>query len=136
MSKQKEKKPIQDKKFFEIYKKEVLRWVKFFELSEFAVNFQSEDLGGASAQVIFNHADAWAVFKLNDQWNNEDGDWFELSEESVKKAAFHEVIHLLLSKFSSLAENRFITVGMLDVEEEKLTVKLSNIIYPKIKDCE
>ena len=91
------------KKQFELFQDEFTKWQVKFELSHYRIDFYLKDIESRACIKIDNYGKCAAV-TLHNSWKELD----PITEYKVKDAAKHEAIHLLLSRFSDLAESRYI----------------------------
>ncbi len=113
-------------KHFEIFEKECRKWVDYFELNNYSIRFEVTKLAETEfAECNYDIGAASSMIGLCSNW---DTSIRGLSEEQIKKYAKHEVIHLLLARFSAQAYERFINKNELKEAEEELVRKLENII--------
>ena len=121
----KEKKIKTTEKQFEFYKKECKKWIDRFELNNWKVWFIKSELEDAFSQIHTKINGYGAKIILNSSLWNDDG----ISVEQIlAETAKHEIIHLLLSRFSDYAKSRDYTNDQLYEAEEEVVRKLENII--------
>ena len=111
---------------FSIFKTECKKWIKKLELNDWKIYYIHEDLGpnlygrcftdlvGKVCSIRF--AAKWAMLGIDD------------IEESIKETAKHEVIHLLLGRFSTISAARYITESEQIEAEETLVRKLEKLL--------
>ena len=116
---------------FQLFQSHVYKWINYFGLKSWHIQFKHEDIGTANAQVAFREISGVAEFTLNKTW-------YEQTEEkkikTIKRSAFHEVIHLLLGKIDALALSRSISEKELDKEIHEVVRILENTIYKQEKN--
>jgi len=109
---------------FEIFKKECLKWIDFFELNEWKIYFLHllEDKDRQAA-CLFNAYTTNATLLLSVNWEHDKptNDW-------IKQVALHEVIHLLLAKLQEKAMERYVSEAEIRMEVETLTHKIEHIL--------
>lgn len=110
-------------KQFNLFKDEFTEWQVKFELSHYRIDFYLKDIKGRADIRIDNYGKCAAV-RLRRDWGNDD----KITEFKLKDAAKHEAIHLLLSRFSDLAESRYIREDELISCEEELVRKIQELI--------
>jgi len=116
-------------KHFEIFKKEVRKWVDIFQLNGWQIYFKHKtnktDFGGL-ATILKNKV---ATFFFTQSF---DDAVCSFTEEAIKKTARHEVIHLLLARLSCLVSERFVSENEVEEAEEEIVNILVNYINKKI----
>lgn len=111
------------KKDYELFKSECYYWLKRFELNDTRIYFEWKDLGTVSAQTAGNISGN-LTFAISTNIEH----FQRTGNEEIRYLAKHEVMHGLLSRFSSLANWRHSGKEELEEEEERLVRKLVNII--------
>ena len=76
-------------KDFELFKKECKKWIKFFGLKEWRVEYILGCDSSDRAQVRFNNEGRTAYIYLTDE--------LDLNNYQIRESAFHEVCELLLA---------------------------------------
>jgi len=111
---------------YNLFKKECKYWIDRLKLDDWEVYFEH---GGASdnafATTRLRSVGGVATIQLTKDWDMTGCDDIE---DGIKKTAKHEVIHILLGRFSSNANTRCVTTDDLDESEEALVRKLEKII--------
>ena len=106
---------------FDVFKEEFTKWANKFELSQFRIYFEEDDVDdGINAEIFTYHKDGYALVKYSIKAETT----FIKPEYSAK----HEAIHLLISDIADLASSRYITEDELVEAEEKLVNKLERLI--------
>ena len=113
-----------NKKQFELFKRECLKWIDRFQLNDYDVYFQWGEIEGSDSRSSIKGWCGNITFTLGKDIEFMDRGHNEYIEEIAK----HEVIHCLLGRYSGLARDRYISDGELDNEEEHLVRKLCKII--------
>ena len=111
------------KKDFELFKKECQKWIKFFGLSEYRIEyFNLKEANGTRAQTEdYNDlmaADIIFPKELHDQTDI----------KKIRKAAFHEVCEILLMKLRIMANEQY-NWDLVNKEIHTVIRKLENSIY-------
>lgn len=116
------------KKHFEIFKKECLKWIEFWGMSDFVVNFlHSDDQqdkgkdGACDTLYVSSHC----ILILCKEW----GDRVPLTNREIRATAFHEVGELLISKFAAVGASRYINQDEEEVARHELINRLQNAIF-------
>ena len=107
-------------KQFELFKSESQKWIDYFELNNWRVDFTFERLEGRRAEMKSNLGGYCVRISLSNEWNEKD----EPTNEKIIDSAKHEVIHLLLARFSETAWARCINKDELYEAEEELCRKI------------
>ncbi|MET0038791.1 MAG: hypothetical protein ABW041_01430 [Dehalococcoides mccartyi] len=110
-------------KDFSTFKKEFEFWMNKFGCTDWQVIFKYENLDNANAEISRDAETRYAVVTLA---SNIPDDIKKF--KPVSSLAKHEAIHLLLSNLYCLAQSRHVSNAELATEEEKLVVKLVNLI--------
>lgn len=114
---------------FNYFKKECLKFIDYFELNNYRVDFcfkEFKDNYKESEAQMFASSLYVATIFLNKNYYSED--ITPLTNERLSENALHEVIHLLLARFSLLNEKRFVTEDEAKEAEEELVRKLQKLI--------
>ncbi len=118
-----------NKYHFVYFKIRVQYWIDYFGLREWLCSFEFEDNDEMHARVWYDLESYTCKFYLAKNFNDSID---EKLETYIDKCAFHEVFHLLLSEFSSLASKRYCTQSQLDAAEEKFVRKMENLVWNKL----
>lgn len=116
------------KKHFEIFKAECQKWIDFFGLYEYSINFKHKKIierGQAFAKI--NTSEYWCIFTLNIEWYK-----IETTEEEIKKSAFHEVCHLLLERLVYCGTCRYTTEEEIISSVESIIKRMENCVFEKL----
>ena len=109
-------------KQFKLFKDECHKWMDKLELNNWKVYFVLEDLDGSYGNIITAQEGYVATIKMAKDW---DMSGVNNINESIKETAKHEVVHLLLGRFSNYAYSRDYDKGDLYEAEEELVRKLT-----------
>ena len=119
---------ITTKKHFEVFRKEVNKWVLNFGLLDWDIVVEH---GGVeadnAAECSYNIQAKSAIIRLSKNFTWEVG--FTLQD--IREAAFHEVCELLLCQFGYLAENRYITQEQIGTARHSIIARLLNCVFRK-----
>lgn len=113
------------KKHFEIFKKECLKWIDRLELNGWEIQFGWTEKEGVFSSLGGKLIGRTVTFFLCKDWSNT---ITPLTESNIRKTAKHEVIHLLLLRFTINAVSRYVTSDELEEAEEEIVRKLEKII--------
>jgi len=111
------------KNHFNLFKKEVKKWVDIFELNDWQVYFKHKASKGVFGVLRTTLKGKVATFFFTQNW---DDYACPLTKKNIKKTARHEATHLLLARFSCLASERYISGNELEEAEEEVVNKLVN----------
>ena len=127
------------KRHFDIFKREVERWVRHFGLTNWSVSimhYKASESAHSNIVESGSSAVAWVGFTeygnqvatvcLNKEYN----DGGDLGEEELSRAAFHEVGHIMLRNLYCLACMRFnVSEDTIAGEEHALISVLENTVW-------
>ncbi len=110
-------------KDFQLFKTECQKWVDRFSLNDWEIIYEHRNSNylDADASLTTNLPSHVVVIRMAT----------DMTEECIKSladTAKHEIIHLLYSRLSSLATNRYATEDQIEDAEEELAARLMNII--------
>lgn len=110
---------------FNVFREEVRRWLHYFGIKEYRVEFEHISMKSVRADVIFDMWGKTAIIRLNKNWGKD-----EPTEHLVRKSAFHEVCELMISKIHNMLLHKA-TYVQDDVEEEihRLIRILENTVF-------
>lgn len=114
------------KKDFELFKSECLNWQKKLGLTNYKFYFYHNKNGGKSHADVYTGilSDYHATFNFYEDWED-DG----ITDENIKRVAFHEVCHILLARLVTVAENRFVTEDEVDESAHEMIRRLEHIFF-------
>ena len=112
---------------FLVFIDEAKRLIRQWGLVQWKVYFEHISLAkdGCRANVTCDLNSYVCVIRLSTIWNS------EATITSIKSAAMHEVIHLILAKFACLGRLRYLSSEEMQSEEEALIHTFMNIITGK-----
>jgi len=115
------------KKHFELFKKECKKWIEFFGLKEWNVSYDwctpVEDCVLAWSNHHFSAKSSYLI--LSKEWRNT----VPVTNEQVKKSAFHEVCEMMLFPLRYMSECRFLSDTEIDPEIHRLIRTFENVIF-------
>ena len=115
-------------KLFPLFKSECAKWIAFCGLKGYMVNFGEKELPegiGARVEVDYPHAYADVYLTCNKDT--------PLDDAAVKVVAFHEMLHLLLARYTYLACERGVRVDEISEAEEAIVRTLENTVFPLLE---
>jgi len=105
-------------KHFDIFKKEVYRWIDRFGLGDWRVDcYHEHNLEGTRASCVFRCQGMAADIYLEREWKDE-----KIKIVNIRSSALHEVAHILLAKLYEQATSRF------GITEDQITEATEGII--------
>ena len=117
------------KKHFELFKKECERWIKFFGLIDWRIEYELQDLPNDYARIEADLCNKWADIWLADELPK------DVTTLQIKRSAFHEVCHLLSYGLQFIFEAGINGQGAKDVrdrEMESFCRRLENSVFKKL----
>jgi len=116
------------KAHFEVFKTECERWLVFFGIKGWLVEYDHIDDCENRAQIGWRSSGRIACIQLSKKWENDRTT--PVTVEDVKRSAFHEVCELLLSRISMMA-NGIMSNHKFAVEEETHNIirTLENTVF-------
>ncbi len=113
------------KKHFEIFKAECEKWIEFFGLKGWRVEYWHEYCKGARASCSYSFEDRTADIYLSTEWNS------PINISEIKRTAFHEACEVLFIRIRVIAEYRYIDKSEVDEEVHALVRTLENTVFNK-----
>lgn len=110
---------------FEIFKEECQKWIDVLELNHWDVYYSLGTDEKRTAQIARDSNACNATIYFTKTWDNT---ILPLNEREIRRAAKHEVIHLLIAELIGVAARRFINRDEFERIEEKLVKKLQKAI--------
>jgi len=123
MNKPKEFTPTKAK--FKLFGKEVRYWVTNLGLMDWEVDVFLAHEGGDPHEASCH----WDIQGMRASIVLNKAQRYVLSDLDIKKAAFHEVAHLLIARLESEAESRSTTGLEIDTAAHGIINRLSNMLY-------
>jgi len=117
------------KEFFNLFKEECYKWIKFFGLNNWCITFlQDKNItSDTNAWVEIDNDNNMAAIYLNSEWV--DNKEF-LNDYSIKLIAFHEVCEVLLANMDFTARSRYnISEENIDKARHEVIHILENSIF-------
>jgi len=117
------------KKQFKLFKKEAQKWIEFYGLKSWTVTFFHIELRNSScaASCSWTPADKTVSIGLNICVDVDSDE--SITDELIRRWAFHEVNHLLLANLYSIATHRFIQTSDVDEEVHAILAILENSFF-------
>ena len=107
------------KTHFELFKKEVAKWVFIYGMKDWEVIVRHKALIKNSRGACHsNFVDRVTVVGLNPDWGET-----EVTNDNIRKTAFHEVTEILTSQLVALCEARFVTQDEISTANHYLIVE-------------
>ena len=111
---------------FKQFQDRVYHWLYYFGLKGWDVYFEQIDLAGAEAAVKYDLPSRQAAFALAQWWPS------PVDDNGTDRAAFHEVMHLVLARIETLATTRFATEDAIDEEIHHLIRLFENVVWQAV----
>lgn len=114
------------KKDFELFRAEVQKWLGLFGLHGWDVDIEHEEvlvdcLATCSRSELKERT---ATIALSPNWSD-----YKVTDEQVKRSAFHEVMELLFTRIDLLARDRFVQEREIREEIHNLIRIMENLIF-------
>ncbi len=110
---------------FKLFKKECEKWIEFFGLKQYSINYKHEEKeGGLALSRIDSSSGMWATLTLNKDWGR-----FEINNKEIKTCAFHEVCHVLLERLFYCGTCRYTTYEEMTHNLESTIKTLENSVF-------
>ena len=113
---------------FELFKRECGKWVRYFGLTEWQIDYEHDGAVGERAACATWLTSKSATLSLNKDWETD-----EVTDERVQLSAFHEVCELLITPLDSNAKCRYIAESEITEARHGIIRRLENTIYRDIK---
>jgi len=120
---------------FDIFKDECKKWIKFFGLTEWEIDYAFvKDDEKIDAWVTFDEINGMlAIICMNATWKERDEHFYSI--ENIKKTAFHEVCEVLMAKMVRIASARYgVVEDEITLAKHELIRRLENTIYKELKN--
>jgi len=109
---------------FEIFKKEIYKWIDIFGLKNWEISIKHKKLPSEDrAETITRVVDRIASIVLNEQW------LIEPTENNIKKTAFHEICEVLLARIDFCMVDAVRRDEQHEARHELIRI-LENILFP------
>lgn len=118
------------KAHFELFQEECRKWIDFFGLKDWEVNYEHKADKDNLAGAYINLEGKIATFHLAIGWYSKPNDY------EVRKCSFHEVCEVLLGRLQILAEKRFTTLSEINESVHDVIRRLENTLFEKETTCQ
>ena len=113
------------KRHFKLFCDEVKKFIDIFGLVGWEVYFEHEQyLSNAQAVCITDQQGRTCTMALATEWVA-----LKPTDLEVRRAAFHEVCELLLSRLNTFAKHRFVRESQIDEESHNLIRILERVLW-------
>lgn len=113
------------KKQFEYFQERAEYWRHRLGLINWGVYYKHDKTDQSYASVNWSMQDALATVTLTaDGWD----EWRPLNDVELDKVALHEMLHLMLAIYCSVAEARYTTQSEIDIAEHSIIRQLEEVI--------
>jgi hypothetical protein len=119
------------KEEFELFKSECQKWLKYFGLMDWKVDFSHEPLKDDEFAVVKSNGleDKYAIIALNTKCDETDRKYL-----NIEKTAFHEVMELFLYPLYYIGTCRYAQPEEFTAANHAIIRTLENVVYPVISD--
>ena len=120
---------------FDIFKAECEKWIKFFGLTEWEIDYAFvKDDEKIDAWVSFDEINGMlAIICMNSTWKERDKNFYNI--ENIKKTAFHEVCEVFMAKLVRLASARYcVAEDEITLAKHEIIRRLENTFYKEFKN--
>ena len=114
---------------FRLFKLEAMKWRDRFGLTDWRIFFHHEDDDGSDAAFAWMQCDYGARsanIGLSRDWVGN-----EVTDDGVRRVAFHEIMHLLLADLVILGQERWSVEGVYSSAEHSVIRRLEEFFYGK-----
>lgn len=87
---------------FELFQKECQKWLDFFGVKGWHVVYRHQKIEGCRGECSYKLTGRVATISLSTHFE----EWKPVSNDDIRKTAFHEVCELMLSRINLMALNR------------------------------
>jgi len=112
-----------ESKHIDQFVKEVQRWCRFFNIGTYEVGVDENASDASRASCWADVSNGLAIISVNKVWD------VEPTRKHLSRAAFHEVVELLLIELASLAASRFASEDHLEVARHRVIITLENSVW-------
>jgi hypothetical protein len=126
------KKSITTKRQFELFQEYVEKWIDYFGLKGWHIEFGHVTNKDARASIAWRLTGRIAFVQLSKEWENRDT---FISDSEIERSAFHEVCELFLGRLEMMASGK--TQNNRDCVEEEVHAiirTLENVLFEKYKE--
>jgi len=114
---------------FNIFKREVEKWVKVLGLTDWYLDIEWENLDEETfAQCLLNYNGQSAIISLN-----KESCQVKINTNVIKEAAVHEVLELLLADLGALLEARDFSPDSYEKSTHKVINRLAKVLVKSNK---
>lgn len=94
---------------YKIFKEEILFWQNYYGLKTYEIATFFENIGNFRAEATTDHESMISVVILNKKWDATIPD-----DYNIRKAAYHEICEIMLSKLVEIARSRTTTSEQIE----------------------
>jgi len=119
-----------NKKHFKVFKKECKKLIGSLGLFDWELCFTHNDLdcrGNCHTQI------PGFMCKLNLGVDWGEGQEYKITNKDIKRTAFHEVLHLLLTEIRGCANDRYMNIQEYDEIEHRTIRRIENFLMKNTK---
>jgi len=111
-------------KHFQLFQKECEKWIKKLKLDNWEVHYDWQESKENRASCISNLNGYIITLLLSKKWEN----YEKVSDSDICQVAKHEVIHILMARFSTNAKSRYVSSDDMEESGEELVRKLEKLL--------
>ncbi len=120
--------PKVTQKQFQFFKDCCQKYINRFNLNNWDVYYKLEKLEGNRSEIGFKLGGYVATIFLDAGWSSKIS---PLNNIELRKCALHEIIHLLLARLSTNANERFVQEADVKEAEEEIVRRLVYVLLKK-----
>lgn len=109
---------------FEKFKDYCIEAIQKFGLLEWSVHYAHEHLDNDYASTAWKLSGGVATITLSTYWD----DLRPKTDETIRRLAYHEVMHILMAPLIAEAEDRYTNQTAVDIAEHAIIRRLENVI--------
>jgi hypothetical protein len=113
---------------FDVFKAECKKWLDYFGLKGWQIDYLHDKAEGNRACVGWKITGRVATITLATEWE----DWrsVPITDDEIRRVAFHEVCELLLSRMTMMAKNKIANhEDAVDEESHVIIRTLENVVF-------
>jgi len=115
-------------KQFELFKNDALKWLEYFGMKDWSFYFEQRKLDGNRAECSFDCVSCVATISLGTSWDEQSKEF--VTDDIIKRTAFHEVCELLLSRLNIMVSQRYnLNEGAVEEERHRIIRILENVLW-------
>ena len=118
---------------FEYYKSECTKWINYFGLVGWDIDYEHSDKNNFDTLYLSYIArdgieHRRCTFGLTVDW-----DKTKITKNEIAKCAFHEVLHLMFARIEDIGESRYISRSEISEELHNLIAIFENTLFKHVE---